>query len=68
MATASLPLPLSTRPARRRAPLRERASGGVAAALSVLGIIGVFAIAALGALVVPVAALIVFGPIVLSLI
>ncbi len=68
MVTASLPLSVSIRTPRPRRPLRERVSVGGAAALSVLGVIALIAIAAIGALIVPLAALIVFGPTLLSLI
>ena len=69
MATATLPLPRHT-PHTARAP--RTAAGRVgsatgAAVLSILGSMAAIGIAAIGLLVVPVAALIVFGPALLDL-
>ncbi len=63
MATATL----SARPHSRRISPAERVSAGGAAVLSVLGSMLAFGIVALGLLVVPVAAIIVFGPALLAL-
>ncbi|CAN7218944.1 hypothetical protein LJR045_000780 [Microbacterium sp. LjRoot45] len=66
MATATVPLPLS--PARSARTVAARgASATGAAVLSILGSMAAIGIAALGLLVVPVAALVVFGPVLLDL-
>lgn len=67
MVTASVPFPLSSRPSARRAPLSARLSTGGAAVLSVAGTVVAIGIAALGLLVVPLAAVIAFGPALLAL-
>lgn len=70
MVTASIVLPRTLRPARsvRRMPLRERVSTAGAAALSIVGIIAAMAVATLALLVIPIAAVIVFGPALLEFI
>lgn len=68
MVTASIALPLDAHHARRRTPLRERLLTGGAAALSIIGIIAAMGIVTLALLVVPVAAVLVFGPALLELI
>lgn len=67
MATATIPLPRqNARPAPSAASRAGTATG--AAALSILGSAVAIGIAALSLLVVPVAALVVFGPVVVDLI
>jgi hypothetical protein len=61
MATATVPLPRQLARAPRTAVGRVSSTTG-AAVLSILGSMVAFGIAAVGLLVVPVAALIVFGP------
>lgn len=66
MATVSVSVPAARSVPATRTQLRDRVSAGGATVLSILGLVGVIGIVAVALLVIPVAAVLAFGPALLA--